>query len=110
MLNFTPNGPIGAVWQSGAGPAADSDGNIYLLVANGTFDTTLDSRGFPAEGDFGNAFLKISTDGGRLAIADYFAMSSVTAENNVDGDLGSRGPVVLPEMTDAPLLESNASA
>jgi outer membrane protein assembly factor BamB len=101
VLNFTPNGQKGAVWQSGAGPAADTDGNIYLLAANGTFDTTLDSSGFPAQRDFGNAFLKLSTNGGRLAIADYFAMSNVTAENNVDGDLGSSGPLVLPEMTDA---------
>lgn len=101
VLNFTPNGQKGAVWQSGAGPAADSDGNIYLLAANGTFDITLDSRGFPAQGDFGNSFLKISTNGGRLAIADYFTMSNVTAENERDADLGSSGPIVLPEMMDA---------
>jgi len=30
VLNLTPNGEEGAVWQSGAGPAADDQGNIYL--------------------------------------------------------------------------------
>jgi outer membrane protein assembly factor BamB len=100
-LNITPNGKEGAIWQSGAGPAADPDGYIYVLAANGTFDTKLNSKGFPARGDFGNAFLKISTQHGRLSVADYFAMSNVVAENAADGDLGSGGPVVLPEMTDA---------
>jgi outer membrane protein assembly factor BamB len=100
-LNITPHGKEGAIWQSGAGPAADADGYIYLLAANGTFDTKLNSRGFPVRGDFGNAFLKISTRNGRLAVADYFAMSNVVEENAVDGDLGSGGPLVLPDMTDA---------
>ena len=44
------------MWQSGAGPAADDQGNIYLMAANGTFDTTLNADGFPSGGDFGNYF------------------------------------------------------
>lgn len=101
VLDFTPNGQEGAVWQSGAGPAADPQGYIYILAANGTFDTALNSKGFPSRGDFGNAFLKISTRGGRLSVADYFVMYNVTAENAADGDLGSGGPLVLPQMKDA---------
>ena len=61
VLNVTPNGNEGSVWMSGAGLAADTSGNIFVLDANGTFDTTLDTNGFPSQGDFGNAFLKIST-------------------------------------------------
>lgn len=101
VLNFTPNGEEGAVWQSGAGPAADPQGYIYILAANGTFDTNLDARGFPLRGDFGNSFLKISPAGGRLSVADYFTMYNVAAENATDGDLGSGGPLVLPPMKDA---------
>lgn len=100
-LDFTPNGEEGSVWQSGAGPAADPQGFIHLLAANGTFDTVLNSRGFPSRGDFGNAFLKISVLGGRLSVADYFAMYNVVAENAADDDLGSGGPLVLPPMKDA---------
>jgi hypothetical protein len=101
VLNFTPNGDEGSVWQSGAGPAADDQGDFYALAANGTFDTTLNSAGFPSRGNFGNSFLKISASGGSLSVADYFTMFDVTAENAADDDLGAGGPVVLPEMKDA---------
>ena len=47
VLNVTPNGYDGAIWMAGAAPAADVTGNIYFLDANGTFDTTLDSKWFP---------------------------------------------------------------
>jgi outer membrane protein assembly factor BamB len=100
-LNITPNGEEGAIWQSGAGPAADPQGNMYVMVANGTFDTALNSNGFPSRGDFGNSFLKISTSNDGLSVADYFTMFNVTAENPTDGDLGSGGPLILPEMKDA---------
>jgi outer membrane protein assembly factor BamB len=100
VLNITPNGERGAIWQSGAGPAADAQGSIYLESANGTFDTELDARGFPSRGDFGNSFLKISASGARLFVADYFTMFDVQAENATDLDLGSGGPLVLPDMTE----------
>jgi len=81
------------------GPAADSAGNIYLLDANGDFGTTLNPGGFPANGNYGNAFLKISTSGG-LAVADYFEMQNQQQENDSDADLGSGGALVLPDLTD----------
>src|SRR5262249_50275781 len=42
VLNIAPNGEGASVWAAGAGPAADSSGNIYFLAANGDFDTSLD--------------------------------------------------------------------
>ncbi len=98
VLNVTPNGSEGSIWMAGAGPAADSSGNIYFLQANGTFDTTLDSNGFPNKADFGNSFMKVSTSGG-LKVADYFTMSNTIAESNADQDLGSGGALVLPDLT-----------
>src|SRR5258706_10837681 len=67
VLNLTPNGNFGSVWQAGAGPAADANGNIYLLMANGDFDTTLNAGGFPNMGDYGNAFVKIAAGGTSVA-------------------------------------------
>jgi hypothetical protein len=100
VLNITPNGTAGAIWMSGAGLAADSSGNIYFLDGNGTFDTSLNANGFPSQGDFGNAFLKLSTAGG-LAVADYFEMANQDFENTHDLDLGSGGGLVMLDLTDS---------
>jgi hypothetical protein len=101
LLNVTPNGSEGAIWNSGAGPAADSNGNIYFLDANGTFDTTLNANGFPAKGDYGNAIMKLSTTNRVLAVADYFNMFNTVSESNVDEDLGSGGAMVVPNIKDS---------
>jgi len=101
VLNLTPNGHEGSIWMSGDGMAADTQGNIYLLDANGTFDAALDANGFPSKGDYGNAMLKLSTTNGKLAVADYFEMYNGPAESGQDLDLGSGGELLLPDQTDA---------
>jgi hypothetical protein len=101
VLNLTPNGSEGGIWMAGGGPAADAAGNIYLLMGNGTFDTTL-SAGFPSRGDYGNAFVKIQVGtNGALSVADYFTMSNTTSESNADQDLGSGGIMLLPSLADS---------
>ena len=100
VFNIIPNGSEGSIWAAGAGPAADSSGNIYFMSANGTFDTTLDGQGFPNQGDFGNAFVKLATGGGSLSVADFFTMSGTVAESNSDEDLGSGGTLLLPDLKD----------
>jgi hypothetical protein len=98
VLNVTPNGNQGAIWMAGAGLAADGSGNIYFLEANGDFDTNMNPNGFPSDGDYGNAFMKLSTRSG-LAVADYFEMDNEASENSTDTDLGSGGMIVLPDLT-----------
>jgi hypothetical protein len=100
VLNVTPNGSRGGMWMAGAGPAADAQGNVYVLDGNGTFDTTLTAQGFPNKGNFGNAFLKIATAGG-LSVADYFATFDTVSASNADTDLGSGGAMVFPDFVDA---------
>jgi hypothetical protein len=100
VIDVTPNGSEGAIWMTGNGLAADSSGNIYFLDGNGTFDTTLNSQGFPINGDFGNAFMKISNSTGTLTVADYFNMFDTVQESNDDEDLGSGGCLVLPDLMD----------
>ena len=108
VLNLTPNGPStphygdgeGSVWMAGSGLAGDTQGNIYFLDANGTFDSTLNGSGFPAQGDFGNSFMKVSTTGNVLTAADYFAAYNLQAESDADQDLGSGGAMLLPDLTD----------
>jgi hypothetical protein len=100
VLNVTPNGHEGAIWQAGAGMSSDGK-DIFFLDANGTFDTMLDKRGFPRNGDYGNAFLKVSTTNNKLEVADYFNMYNTVSESQSDEDLGSGGTIVLPPMKDA---------
>ena len=99
VLNLTPNGSEGSIWQSGAGFASDGQ-SLFFLDANGTFDTTLNSKGFPINGDYGNGFIKVSTKGNKLKVADYFNMFNTVSESDSDKDLGSGGTIVLPPMKD----------
>ena len=99
VLNMSPNGAEASVWQAGAGPAVDTSGSIFVLLANGTFDTTLDSSGFPIKGDYGNGFVKIASGG--ASVSDYFTMDNTVSESNGDVDLGSGGAMVLPLVTDS---------
>ena len=101
VLNLGPNGGGPSIWMSEGAPAADSSGNIYLLTANGAFETTLDANGFPNHGDFGNSFVKISAANNTLMVADYFAMSNEVSESSADVDLGSGSALVLPDFTDS---------
>lgn len=101
IIDVTPNGNEGSVWQAGNGPAADGSNNIYFLDANGTFDTTLNSNGFPINGDYGNSVMKISTANNTLSVADYFAMYNTVSESDADEDLGSGGAMVIPTFKDS---------
>jgi hypothetical protein len=100
VIDVTPNGHEGAIWMAGEGLAADSAGNIYFLDGNGTFDTTLNSQGFPSSGDYGNAFMKLSNSTGTLTVVDYFNMYDTVQESDSDEDLGSGGAIVLPDLMD----------
>jgi len=120
ILDMTANGASaaghggqeGGIWMAGAGPAADSSGNIYLLIGNGTFDTTLSGSNFPNQCDFGNSFMKLSTSannchGTGLGVSDYFTMHNAccdsSSESFQDTDLGSGGAMVLPDSIGAHL-------
>ncbi|HEV7356869.1 MAG TPA: hypothetical protein VGN99_02665, partial [Steroidobacteraceae bacterium] len=102
VLNIAAHSSAGpAIWMAGGGPAVDAAGNIYLLSANGAFETTMDAKGFPSNQDFGNSFLKISTAGAGLSVLDFFTMSNEVAESNADQDLGSGGGMLLPDLMDS---------
>ena len=55
---------------------------------------------FPVDKDYGNAFLKLSTSGNQLAVADYFEMHDAVQQNAADTDLGSGGVLLLPDLSD----------
>jgi hypothetical protein len=98
VFNFAPNGSEAALWNSGGAPAADAEGNIFVAVANGTFDTELNAQRFPNRGDYGNAFVKLALRGGALTPVDYWTMDNSAVESNGDVDLGSGGIMLLPDV------------
>ncbi len=101
VLDFVPNGSDAAPWNAGAGPAADPQGNAYLSLGNGTFDTNLNPQGFPSMSDYGNALVKVGRTSNGLAVTDYWTMYNSNSESGVDSDLGSGGLMLLPDLKDA---------
>lgn len=100
VLNLVPNGSEGGIWMAGTAPAADSSGNLFFILGNGDFGTTLNASGFPANGNCGNCFVKLSTSSG-LKLADYFTPHNTVAESNADQDFGSGGGILLVDATDS---------
>ena len=108
VFNAAPNGSDAGFWQSGGGVVVDSTGNIYASSGNGTFDTTLNSAGFPSSGDYGDAVVKLVVDstttpsnpgpnGWGLTVTDYFSPYYTAMLSSDDFDLGAGGIFLLPD-------------
>ena len=82
VLNVTPNGSEGGIWQSDTGPAADAAGHIFVPTGNGTFGGK----------NYGNSVLKLSAS---LAVDDFFTPHDEAHLSDDDLDLGSSGPLLL---------------
>jgi hypothetical protein len=89
VLNVNPDGREAGIWLSDTGPAADAEGNIYVPTGNGTFDAGSGGR------DYGDTVLKL--DGSSLAIRDYFTPHDQERISEADSDIGSSGPLLLPD-------------
>ena len=83
-FNTTPTGSEGAIWSGGMAPAVDTNGYIYVMTGNGTFDGTA---------NFSMSMLKLTTN---LDVADYATPTNWSTLSDADLDLGSGGPVLIP--------------
>jgi hypothetical protein len=87
QFNVTPNGTDGGIWMAGGGFVVDALGGIYFMTANGTFGTG---------SDYGDSFVRMNSAG---QVVDYFTPNTeLTLEQN-DLDLGSGGPLILPDQS-----------
>jgi outer membrane protein assembly factor BamB len=91
VLNVTPDGSEAGIWLSDTGPAADADGNIYVPTGNGTFSAGNGGR------DYGDSVLKLALDGSSFAVRDYFTPHDQSRISQADSDVGSSGPLLLPD-------------
>ncbi|HKU43570.1 MAG TPA: hypothetical protein VJR89_35650, partial [Polyangiales bacterium] len=88
--SVTPNGESGGLWQSGQGPAADAEGNVYVMTGNGTLDAHKGGK------NYGESFVRLKLESSGLVLKDYFAPCNAESLNTVDMDLGAGGPVLIP--------------
>jgi hypothetical protein len=88
--SFGVNAGEGALWMGGDGLCVDAANNLYLETGNGSFSAQTNG------GDYGDSFVKLSTAAG-LAVLDYFAPSNQLSMATNDLDLGSGGPILLPD-------------
>jgi hypothetical protein len=103
VINLEPNAYGGSIWNSDAGPAVDAGGNIYVTLGDaggGDFQGPLNSNGFPVNGDYGCALVKLSTTNDILTVTDYFAPDVAAYDAANDLDLAAGGPLLLPDMAD----------
>lgn len=87
-LCITPKENLGGIWMSGAAPAADEAGNLYVTAGNGGFDA---DGGGP---DYGMSLLRVTPS---LSVSDYFAPFDEHEESRHDLDFASTGVMLLPE-------------
>jgi hypothetical protein len=108
----TQQGFGGGIWQGSGGPAADDQGNVYVMTGNGGFDIKKNagdtSAGrivdFNGTTDFAEAFIRfkyLKTGGkGALTLDDWYIPFQDSKRTNQgdpdyqDQDLGSGGPIL----------------
>jgi hypothetical protein len=99
VFNTTPNATVavfganaaeGALWMGGNGLLVDANTNLYFETANGSFSANTGG------GDYSDSFVRLSTTNG-LKVADYFTPYDQLSLAEADEDLGSGGPILLPD-------------
>ena len=100
VFNTTPNGGLGGIWSSGASPAVDSSGAVYVSTGNGVFDGN--KAGGP-NNDFGDSILRLDPLTG-LTLTDWFTPDDQQTLSDNDEDLSSGGVVLLPDQINGPVL------
>jgi hypothetical protein len=84
VFNTSPTGTEASIWQSGQGPAADDEGNVYVVTGNGSWDGVQ---------NFSESFLKFTP---QLKLLDWFTPTNHFALDKADNDLNSSGATLIP--------------
>ena len=95
-FNAVPNDPKGkgGIWHSGGGPAADANGNVFVMTGDGPFNAA------SAGNSYGDSVLKLTN--GSLTVADYFTPHNQLALEAANADMSSGGPLLLPDQAVGP--------
>ena len=90
VWNSSPDAAQSGIWAGDAGPAADDQGNVFAATGNGAFDAVSGGQ------DYGDTVLRLALTSQGLLVRDYFAPSDEKQLDADDNDVGSGGPVLLP--------------
>lgn len=93
VYNTSPNGAEAGIWMSGQAPAADTNGNLYISVGNGTVGVPGNPRNTTNRGE---SFLKLTRSGTNLNVASWFTPYNWPFLEANDLDLGSAGILLIP--------------
>jgi hypothetical protein len=80
----------GSIWGGGASPALDSNGNIYVVPADGSFNADTGGK------NYGDTVLKVQLSSGSFQVLDYFSPANRPCIDKADLEIGSGGFVLLP--------------
>lgn len=86
-----PNAGECGIWMAGHGPCVDANTNLFFEVGNGPFNANVANGS-----EYGDSFVKLSGSSG-LSVADYFTPYNQAGLAAADADLGSGGPIILPD-------------
>jgi Putative Ig domain len=92
VLNAAPNERRGGIWMSGAAPAADSEGRLYVVTGNAGFDA---NSGSSPNDDYGDSLLELSSN---LGVMQYFTPSDQSSDLLYNDDFGAGGAAVLVDL------------
>jgi hypothetical protein len=80
-----------ALWMSGAAPAVDDSGNLLYVTGNS------DPNGLSYNSVTNLAESVVKQSGDLTTVVDYFTPSNVATLDEIDGDFGAGGVMVLPD-------------
>ena len=90
-FNTSPDSGDSGIWAGDTGPGADEAGNLFFATGNGKFNVIAGGR------EYGDSVVKLSLSARQLQVQDYFTPFNQAELEAKDKDLGSGGPLLLPD-------------
>ena len=93
VYNTTPDGYNGGIWMSGAGPALDENGNLYIAVGNGS----VGRNNNPSDPiNRSESAVKLTPSGTTLNVSSFFSPGNIDELEAADLDFGVTQVLLIP--------------
>ena len=90
----TPDGYNGGIWMSGSGPSADTLGNIYLAVGNGSVGKNGNASDLRNRSE---SALKLKPSGSGFTVKSFFTPKNYETLEGADLDFGVTQVMLIPK-------------